>query len=137
MTEKLNRILLVDDDEATNAYNKAMVIAAEVAKDVTISDSGRKALEFLKSEKDGEHPQPAIIFLDINMPGMDGWEFLDEYNQLLNGQKADVVVVMLTTSLDPDDKLKAAELGTKGFLRKPLTPERVQEIVKANFPEKF
>ena len=137
MKENLSSILLIDDDEATNAYNKAMVTKADVADEVVVCDSGLKALEFLQSEIDGKHPQPTIIFLDINMPGMDGWEFLDEYDKLLNGQKADVVVVMLTTSLNPDDKSKAAKMGAKGFLSKPLTPERVQEIIKSNFPERF
>lgn len=137
MKEKLKSILLVDDDDATNVYNKAMVTMANVAEEIIVRNSGLKALEYLKSEIEGKPPQPAIIFLDINMPGMDGWEFLNEYNKLLQDQKAEVIVVMLTTSLNPDDKTKAAELGAEGFRSKPLTQEGILELVKSNFPEKF
>ena len=68
---------------------------------------------------------------------MDGWEFLELYHKLTEEQKAKVVVFMLTTSLDPRDEEKSTEIGASGFIRKPLSPELVQEIAKEHFPEKF
>lgn len=137
MKEKLNCVLLIDDDAATNVYNSAIVKAADITDRIEVRESGQKALDFLSSMEDGAHPSPALIFLDVNMPGMDGWEFLEEYHKLAEEQKAKVVVFMLTTSLDPNDEVKSTELGAHGFIRKPLTPELVQEIAKEHFPEKF
>ncbi len=96
-------------------------------------DSGFKALEYLTTEVDGIYPQPALIFLDVNMPAMDGWEFLEKYHELPEDQRGNVVVFMLTTSLDPNDKQKSDQLGAAGFIRKPLTAEQVKKIVAENF----
>lgn len=137
MKEKLNCVLLIDDDAPTNVYNTAIVMAANVTDYIEVKDSGEKALEFLKSGAEENHPNPALIFLDVNMPGMDGWEFLEEYHQLKDEQKGKVLVFMLTTSLDPNDKIKSTELGAHGFIRKPLTPELIMEIAQEHFPENF
>ena len=137
MKEKLNCVLLIDDDAATNVYNTAIVKAADITDRIEVRDGGQKALDFLSSMEDGAHPSPALIFLDVNMPGMDGWEFLEHYNVLAEEQKAKVVVFMLTTSLDPNDEVKSTELGARGFIRKPLSPELVQEIAKQHFPDNF
>jgi CheY-like chemotaxis protein len=130
MKHKLNTILLIDDDHATNVYNRTIIAQADVADHIHICDSGPKALAFLKSS---DHSQPAIIFLDVNMPGMDGWEFLENYHRLHPDQQAKVIVIMLTTSLDPNDEVKAKSMGTSGFIRKPLTVDMVRELVERNF----
>ena len=78
-----------------------------------------------------------FIFLDVNMPGMNGWEFLEAYNALPANQKGRILVFMLTTSLDPEDEGKSLKLGANGFIRKPLTPELVVQIAKEYFPENF
>ena len=137
MKTKLKTILLIDDDKATNVYNSAIVRQAEVAENIEVRESGESALEYLLSTVDGKHPQPALIFLDVNMPGMNGWEFLEKYHELTDDQKGNIVVFMLTTSLDPKDKQKSKEMGAKGFIRKPLSSELVYAIVKDYFPENF
>jgi CheY-like chemotaxis protein len=70
------------------------------------------------------------------MPAMNGWEFLERYSTLEQQRKANVVIVMLTTSLNPDDRLKADKIpDVSGFETKPLTPEKLQSILKKYFPE--
>lgn len=135
MKKKLNCILLVDDDAATNVYNSAIVKSADITERIEVRANGESALEFLSSTEDGDHPRPALIFLDVNMPGMDGWEFLEKYHELPEAQKGKIVVFMLTTSLDPNDELKSTKMGAKGFIRKPLTPELVRELAMKHFPE--
>lgn len=134
MTQQLNMILLIDDDEPTNFYNEHIINQSGIVKTVVPMLSGISALEFLKTEVDGKFPKPDLIFVDINMPAMNGWEFLDEYEKLDEKHKGDVVVMMLTTSLNPDDEVKAQEFGSiQGFKRKPLNQKELLEIVNHHF----
>ena len=75
-----------------------------------------------------------MIFLDINMPGMNGWELLEAYEKLNKRNNGLLVVVMLTTSLNPDDRTKAVRLGYVGdFINKPLNTDKVLEIYETFF----
>lgn len=135
MKQKLNCVLLVDDDLATNVYNKTIITKANIAVKVEIRDTAKSALQFLSSLKDNQQP-PELVFLDVNMPGMDGWEFLEHYNKLPKQQRSGIKLFMLTTSLNPNDKTKSLMLGADGFRRKPLTPENVRKLVSSHFPQK-
>ena len=137
MKEPLECILLIDDDEPTNVLHKIIIEESGIARQVEIVYNGYDGLEYLKRTgkyAEGTHPRPDLIFLDINMPGMNGFEFLEEYKQLDSHQKARMVVVMLTTSLNPEDREKAQKLGEiSDFKNKPLTVPLLQEIIEANF----
>ncbi|TDQ33006.1 response regulator [Zeaxanthinibacter enoshimensis] len=131
MMKKVNSILLIDDDEATNFLHKIIIKRADCAHNIVAVDSGPKALEFLNTKVNGEYPRPDIIFLDINMPIMDGWEFLEEYKKLDKKTHAAKIVVMLTTSLNPDDREKAKSLDLlDGFMNKPLTQDMLQDLLQ-------
>lgn len=132
--KKLSCILLIDDDSPTNFYNKIIIEQTNCTEHIEICTSAEDGLAFLKSKfKDGLPPQPELIFLDINMPGMDGWEFLEEYDQLPEPHKGKVVVVMLTTSVNPDDERRALERGIKSFTQKPLKPEIITKLLEQHF----
>lgn len=132
--KKLNCVLLVDDNEADNFLNKLIIKERDCAEKIVAVESGYDALDYLHSKESGEHPQPDIIFLDINMPGMNGFEFLEEYNKLPEDKKGRVVVVMLTTSMNPDDLKKAESMGlVSGFKNKPLSHDALNEILKHHF----
>ncbi|CAD5274618.1 MULTISPECIES: response regulator [unclassified Imperialibacter] len=136
MTSKLNNILLVDDDHATNFINKMVIQKAEVTDTLTIKLNGKEAIDYLSNgvQTDKSAP-PDLIFLDINMPVMDGWTFLERYRELREDQKSKIVLVMLTTSLNPDDKSRAeSESAISGFRTKPLSVKMVQDIVTHYFP---
>ncbi|MAD97512.1 MAG: response regulator [Flavobacteriaceae bacterium] len=131
--KKLNCVLLIDDSEPTNYVNKKIVTKANITEKIVAVESGFEALDYLKT-RTNEADIPELIFLDINMPGMSGWEFLTEYEKLPKNDKALVVVVMLTTSLNPSDRTKAVRLGYVGdFIIKPLNLEKVEEIYEAFF----
>lgn len=114
---------------------------ASCAETVQVEQSATDALDFLQSGPEGEaevSTTPDLIFLDINMPAMDGWEFLDEYKKLTPDQKARVVVVMLTTSYNPEDAVKARNHNMIAeFRNKPLTQEMLMDVLQQYFPEKF
>ena len=136
MTKKLNCILLIDDDGPTNFIHERLIRIADCAEKIVTRQSGMEALEYLRSQEDGEDPKPDLVFLDINMPRMNGWEFLLEYGKLEEAQKAKAIVVMLTTSLNPDDEERALEIkDVKGFYRKPLIMETLNKILSDYFPE--
>lgn len=134
--------MLIDDDEPTNFLNSMIIEEADCTKYIQIEDSGDRAIKYLvNSEKlaDNEnYPWPDLIFLDINMPAMNGWEFLDKYNKLDLNHQRKIKIVMLTTSMDPDDEIKAKKItGVADFKLKPLTGQIVSEILDAYFTACF
>jgi CheY-like chemotaxis protein len=139
MKQKLNCILLIDDDEPTNFLNRMVIEEVDCASRIEIMQSARDALKYLtNATPNGDYPRPDLVFLDINMPAMDGWEFIEKYNQLPEEQKAKIIVVMLTTSFNPEDELKARKIsGVSGFRNKPLTPEILNQVLQKHFPDKF
>jgi len=132
MKRKLKSILLIDDDEPTNFFSSLLIEDADCTENIQIAESGQRALRLLNSDA---LPTPDLIFLDINMPAMDGWEFLEKYKQLPKEQQSKIVIIMLTTSLNPDDREKASKIKEiSGFETKPLTPELIDSVLLKYFP---
>lgn len=134
----LDCVLLVDDDMSTNFIHRRIVENAKIKVDVKEITSAKEALDYLtysgKYENNEPAPKAGIIFLDINMPGMNGWDFIAEYKKLDEKHKARIIVVMLTTSLNPDDEQHAAnveEIAT--YLHKPLNKEAFAKIADHYF----
>lgn len=135
--KKINCILLIDDNPAENALHKIFIKKANVCNHVEVAADGRKALDYIiKSGGTNQldFPKPELIFLDINMPTMDGFEFLEEYHKLDGRLKSKAVIIMLTISLNPDDLKRATDTKEiSEFQNKPLTIEIVREMVKKYF----
>lgn len=131
--KQLNCILLIDDDDPTNFLNRLTLEQAGCARHIRIATSGQAALDYLKGAMD-ECVRPDLIFLDINMPAMDGWEFLARYRELSSEKKADTILIMLTTSLNPDDEKKTLAIPeVSGFEHKPLNRARVEWLMNQYF----
>ena len=129
MNRKFNCVLLVDDDHATNYIHKFIMKEADFAEHIRIAENGQEALDYLRSNNDSEYLRPNLIFLDVNMPIMNGLEFLEHYNQLEEELQSEMMVVMLTTSLNPQDKATAeSNEKVSHFLNKPLTIEMLREL---------
>ncbi len=132
----LNQILLIDDDKATNYLHKRVINRAGCALEVVEKLDGTEALEYLTTPIDGEFPRPELIFLDLNMPLMNGWEFLEAYKQLPEEQRGGQVIVMLTTSLNPDDRERADGIQqVSDYLSKPLTTELLKDLLAKYYPD--
>ena len=136
----LREVLLIDDYEADNFLHRRAIKKSGLAAKITECLNGREAIDYLLAAgPDGERPQPEMIFVDINMPVMNGWEFIDAYTELAAEHKAGCfVLMMLTTSLNPDDRARAADVSlVHELINKPLTTERFRELVEQCFPGRF
>lgn len=128
--KKLDTILLIDDDPATNFLHKFMLQKENCAENIVCIQNAEDALVYIKKMLDEDLHYPELIFLDINMPRMNGWEFLAEYDKITHNKKSSKIVVMLTTSLDPIDKEKATTINdVNEFLSKPLTSEKIRHVL--------
>lgn len=133
MKKKLNCILLIDDNNADNYFHQIVIKQMNITERIETVTDGVEALNFLENATQGP---PDLIFLDINMPRMNGWEFLEKYKHLDPAKKSKTVIVMLTTSGHPKDLEKAKESeDVKGYNVKPLSEEMLQEILEKHFPE--
>ncbi|HEY3488353.1 MAG TPA: response regulator [Gammaproteobacteria bacterium] len=139
MNKQLNCMLLVDDDEAHNYLNRMIIEETAAVRSIHTAWNGREAIDYLlsrgKFKENGQtYPKPEVILLDINMPVMNGWDFLEEYHKLSAIEKRKIMIVMLTTSINPDDKARAETIREiSDFKNKPLTMEAVEEMVQRYF----
>jgi CheY-like chemotaxis protein len=138
----LDLILLVDDDETTNFVNQRTLRRTNVVREIKVFNNGEKALDYLKAaacgpDDKGMEKCPDLIFLDIKMPVMDGFEFLDEYKKLGFDKLVPTKIMMLSSSASFYD-LKRLEKyeEVKQHFSKPLTDQDVKEIIQEYFPEK-
>ncbi len=138
MNTKLKGVLLIDDDEPTNFLHKHVLKRTECAEEIFVVNDGKEALEFLtctgKYDYLESFPEIDLILLDINMPRMSGWDFLEEYRKLPETHKGKIIIIMLTTSLNNQEREKAAKMKEiSGFKNKSLTPNMIQEILDDYF----
>ncbi len=131
---KIQSILLVDDDVTTNFVNQMLLEDMEVAEQILVANNGKEALSLIKSQC-ANGCCPTLVLLDINMPVMNGFEFLEAYEQLDLTNKKSLVVVMLTTSLNSKDMERLDSLPNQGFLNKPLTADMVKQVLETHFDQ--
>ena len=122
--------MLVDDDPVINMIHSKL-ISKSCSYDVDAHENGKEALHKLAAQLDSDPPElPSLILLDINMPVIDGWQFLAELNKLDLDRSARIKVIIVSSSVDIEDieKSKTYPLVTD-FISKPLTMDRMKGII--------
>jgi CheY-like chemotaxis protein len=126
----VNYLLLIDDSDIDNMVNRRIIEKCQFAKDVVVKKSARSGLEYLQEIfNNNREVLPEIIFLDIRMPDMDGFGFLDAFAHFDPLIHQNCKIAMLSSSIDADDYRRAIENPfVIKFVNKPLTSKALQEI---------
>jgi CheY-like chemotaxis protein len=123
-------ILLIEDDPITIMVCERIIRMTGFAEQLTSVTNGQEAMDYLQelARTDG-NAMPDIIFLDINMPVMDGWEFLEQFHNIQPLFTTQPAVYVLSSTVDPEDYTRAESYGiVKRFVSKPLTREVLESI---------
>ncbi len=124
----LDLIMCIDDDPITLMLFKKVVQKASFAKEITNAMNGEEAITFINSITN-EDKKPQLIFLDLNMPIMGGWEFLDLFNDSNYYHLNKTKVIILTSTIDPEDIKKSKTYpNVIEFLSKPITVEMLNYL---------
>ncbi len=134
MTQVKN-VLLIDDDEINNMVCSKIIQKNNFASHVVTSLGGRQALAYLRQAITDATPLPDVIFLDINMPVMNGWDFLDQFGQIPELQDQNILLIMLSSSSSSEDIDRAANYPQVAqYITKPLTAAHLAQIKQTFFP---
>jgi CheY-like chemotaxis protein len=121
--KKCSSILLIDDNEIDNLINSKLINELDITEQVIVTANAEEGLNYLASNE----LLPSLVFLDLNMPGMNGFEFLDRLTSIAFKQRGKIKVVVLTSSLNENDYEEAKSLGCDGYLVKPLTADMIMD----------
>jgi len=127
---------LVDDDEDCHFFHQRLLNKMDCMQEIAVTRNGQEAINYMHGAVAGNNTLPDIIFLDINMPVMNGWDFLDEFEKLDESIKNKIIIIILTTSIHPADKDKSLEYkSVSEFQLKYLSKEALESILSRHFKE--
>ena len=119
---------IVDDDAIFTFTVKRMLQRHKLTQRIDLFPNGMEAKIQLEKCRDNGEPYPNVIFLDINMPILDGWQFMDEFSQFEN--KENIVVYLISSSIDPKDREKAKRYSDiEDYIIKPVTLDALKNII--------
>lgn len=125
----IDLVMLVDDNDTDNFISKRIIEITQFAKRVEVKNSGKSALDYLRENEDSEEDLPNLIFLDINMPIVDGFVFLYEFEKFNDNIKDKCKVIILSSS---DNKRDIDKIVNNNhvikFITKPLTESALEEV---------
>lgn len=128
----LHNILVIDDNEMDNYITKRFLEKHRIADEVTVKTSAMEGLQYLDELQRSAKYFPEVILIDVNMPAMNGFEFLEHFNHYPRRLNGKCCVFVLSSSPDPKDIHKAKRMRfVKDYFVKPLTSDKIEMISKA------
>ena len=126
---RFKRVLLIDDNDIDNFINERMITTSNFAQTVVVKSTADAGIDYLKKHIDEVGLLPEIIFLDLNMPGTDGFGFLVEYEKLPDPLKKSCRVIVLSSSISPEDINRASTNPyVMKYINKPLSDKYLSAI---------
>lgn len=126
----MKKVYLIDDDDIYVFLTKKTILKVKQDVEVEVFSDGLKAITHLKQIKDQPELLPDVIFLDLNMPVMDGWEFLEEYEDISASFSRKNQLYIVSSSISPHEIERAKNIPTVSeFIIKPLVKEKFMEIL--------
>ncbi|WP_019946103.1 response regulator [Hymenobacter aerophilus] len=133
MASRLRSIVLVDDNETTSFLNNRLLSRLEVAEQVYTYHKAEQAYQQIWGSEKEEARAPDLVFVDLKMPGMDGFEFLKLFSALPPEVREKTVMAVLTTSMHAADTARVAQYPNVEYLAKPLTEEKLSKLLEKRF----
>jgi CheY-like chemotaxis protein len=133
INNKSRKILLVDDDKTYNFLHTRIFEITGIADEINATLYGVQAIDLLRKSSD-KSSLPDVILLDLSMPVMDGFAFLEAFKKSDIPNKENITIIIVTSSSDYRDKAKARELGIKHFLVKPVNENELCNAVMEAYP---
>lgn len=133
MSDTLNHIVLVDDNETTSFLNNRLLSRLGIARQVSTFMRADDALDALWGESASPADLPDLLFVDLKMPGLSGFDFLERFTSLPAEVQGRTVVAVLTTSMHSADTARVAQYPNVEYLTKPLTEEKMQKLLGKRF----
>ena len=129
--KRLKTLMLVDDDEIIVYLTKRIIAQTNLVELINVFGNGKDAIDYLKENLNNPDLFPEIIFLDLFMPIMDGWEFLEEYIQIKPKTSSPTTIYVITSSVSEEDIIKAKSYSVvTDYIIKPTTKENFIAILE-------
>ncbi len=126
---KKKNVLLVDDDQIFNLLNQKTLQMLGIVGEIHIARNGSEALELINQYYIGSRALPEVILLDLNMPIMDGFGFIEAFHRLNIPNIEKTLIIVVTSSDNPNDLRRAKELGITNYLTKPLSETELRQVL--------
>jgi len=128
-----SRVFIIDDDPIHQRIAQIMISKHNLFDEYFSYTEAQKALDFLQENKKNGETLPDVILLDLNMPVIDGWDFLETFETLVKEFEKNIRVFIVSSSVDEKDVLRSKSyVAVKGFISKPLSPDIIRSIIVTN-----
>ncbi len=130
--KKINSACIIDDDDIFIYGTRRIMQEVRFCDDIIVFKNGKEAIDGMQNYLIEGKNLPEIIFLDINMPIMNGWDFLEEFTKIPNLNKDNIQLYVVSSSIDPSDLQRAKQFElVNNYILKPILPKQLNEILEA------
>lgn len=130
--DRIDKVAVIDDDDIYQYLLKKELKSTNIVDKTVVFSDGAKAMEFMRNAKDSPEKLPDVIFLDVNMPIMNGWEFLDEFIKLQPNLSKEIIILIVSSSFDQRDIERANKYSEiSDYIVKPVTRNRLVSVLKS------